>query len=82
VNFLAGGGYNLMGINLAATFAGAEDHLSGEYVLVLWENQVNPIIRGRELLGVPKLFADIPAPDRIGDDWRVHASENGRPLLQ
>jgi acetoacetate decarboxylase len=82
VNFLAGGGYNLMGINLAATFAGAEYQLSGEYVLVLWENQVNPIIRGRELLGVPKLFADIPAPDRIGDDWRVHASENGRPLLE
>ncbi len=74
VNFLAGGGYNLMGVDLAATFAGAEDRVSGEYALVLWENQGDPIIRGRELLGIPKLFGDIPDPYRIGDHWRVQLS--------
>ena len=82
VNFLAGGGYNLMGINLAAAFAGIEDHVSGEFVLVMWENQVNPIIRGRELLGMPKLFADIPDPDRIGDNLARASLRERSPLAR
>ena len=82
VNFLAGGGYNLMGLNLAAYFNGKQDQVRGDYALVLWENDTHPIIRGRELLGVPKLFGDIPDPYRIGDTWRVQTSENGHLLLE
>ena len=40
------------------------------------------MIRGRELLGVPKLLAEVPDPVREGGDWRVAARENDRVLLQ
>jgi acetoacetate decarboxylase len=82
VNFLAGGSYNLIGINLAAFFDGKRDQVKGNYSLVMWENNTVAITRGRELLGVPKMFADIPDPYRIEDDWRVQASENGHVLLE
>jgi acetoacetate decarboxylase len=82
VDFLAGGGYNLMGVNLAAVFKGKQDHVRGNYAAVLWENNTIPIVLGRELLGAPKLFGDIPDPFRVGDDWRVQTSDGGRILLE
>ena len=82
VKFLAGGGYNLMGVDLATFFNGRQDQLAGNYSLVMWENLMNPVMRGRELLGVPKLLADVPDPSRKGDDWRVYASENDHVLLE
>lgn len=82
VDFLAGGGYNLMGVNLAAVFNGREDHITGNFAAVLWENLTIPITLGRELLGCPKLYGDIPDPFRLGDDWRVQTSENGHILVE
>ncbi len=82
VDFLVGGGYNLMGVNLAAVFNGRHDHIQGNYAAVLWENNTIPITLGRELLGAPKVYGDIPDPFRIGDDWRVQTSHNGRLLLE
>jgi acetoacetate decarboxylase len=82
VNFLAGGCYSMMGLNLATYFNGSQDQVIGDYSLVLWENHIFPILRGRELLGVPKLLADIPDPDRVGDDWCVQTSEQGHLLLE
>jgi len=81
VNFLAGGGYNLLGIDLAAVFHGKNETLPGQFALVLWENHMTPIIRGRELLGLPKLFAEIPDPVQAETRWDVWASEDGTHLV-
>ncbi|MBI4767673.1 MAG: acetoacetate decarboxylase family protein [Deltaproteobacteria bacterium] len=43
VAWLAGGCYNLIGVNVSAVFKGQEDHLSGSYCLVMWENLTDPI---------------------------------------
>jgi acetoacetate decarboxylase len=82
VNFLAGGGYNLLGVNLSAHFNGRRDQVTGNFALVLWENDTHPIIRGRELLGLPKLFGEIPDPFRRDDLWQMQVSENGRLLVE
>ncbi len=82
VDFLAGGGYNIFGINLPAVFNGHKDSIAGNYAFVLWENNTIPILLGRELLGVPKVYGDIPDPSRIGNDWRAHVSENGNLLAE
>ena len=60
LSFMAGGGYRLATFQVSARFDGKQDHLEGDYILVMFENQTMPIIGGREDLGVPKLFADIP----------------------
>ena len=49
-------------------FKGESEQLVGSYALVVWENLADPILRGRELQGIPKVFADIPD----------HALRNGK----
>jgi len=82
VDFLAGGGYNLVQVNLAAVFAGKKDHVAGDYAAVLWENDPVPVMLGRELLGAPKLFAEIPDPWFVGDTWRWYCAEYGVRLIE
>ena len=82
VNFLAGAGYNMIGVDLATVFHGKQDVLEGDFSLVLWENQMNPVLRGREILGVPKLLADVPDPQPSSERWQVHAAENGHVLME
>jgi acetoacetate decarboxylase len=60
VAWLAGGGYNLIGVNVSAVFKGQVDHLVGSYCLVIWENLTDPILTGREIEGMPKIYAEIP----------------------
>ncbi len=82
VDFMAGGGYNIVGINLAAVFNGKKDHVSGAYSAVLWENDTFPILIGRELLGAPKLFAEIPDPWVEGNRRHFYCSEYGTKLIE
>jgi len=74
VDFMAGRGYNIVGVNLSVVFNGKKDQLAGNYAVLLWENDTQPILQGRELLGTPKIFADIPDPQQEGNDWRFHCS--------
>ena len=82
VDFMAGGGYNIVGINLAAVFKGKKDRVAGTYSAVLWENDTYPILIGRELLGAPKLYAEIPDPWIEGNHWRFYCAEYGTPLIE
>ena len=53
LDFMAGGGYNIAAVQVSARFDGNQDHLEGDYTLVMFENETWPIIGGREDLGVP-----------------------------
>jgi acetoacetate decarboxylase len=59
LDFMAGGEYRLAAVQVAALFTGEQDQIAGDYNVVMFENKTWPIIGGRELLGVPKLHADI-----------------------
>jgi hypothetical protein len=59
VDWLAGGGYNLVGVNVAATYRGEVDTVSGGYCVILWEDATEPILTGREQTGIPKVYADV-----------------------
>lgn len=67
IDFMAGGGYILAAIQVSAKFNGEKDHIEGDYIIVMFENQTWPIICGREDLGIPKLFADV-SPIKIYSD--------------
>ncbi|MDH3491597.1 MAG: acetoacetate decarboxylase family protein [Gammaproteobacteria bacterium] len=81
VDWLAGRGYNLISVNAAADFHGEKDQLPGTFALVIWENLADPILSGREMTGIPKIFADIP--DHVIEDgvWRCSASHFGSTIL-
>lgn len=81
VDWLAGHGYNLIGVNAAAVFRGEEETLAGNYTLVMWENLADPILTGRELQGIPKIYADIQDHSVIDGDWHTTAAHFGHRIL-
>jgi acetoacetate decarboxylase len=81
VDWLAGYGYNLIGINASVVFNGEKDKLAGFFTLVMWENLTDPILTGRECQGIPKIYADIPDHSVIAGQWRVNASHFGHKIL-
>ena len=82
VDWLAGRGYNLISVNAAAHFEGEQDQLTGNFTLVVWENLTDPILTGRELTGIPKIYADIPDHTIVDGMWRCSASHFGNTILE
>ncbi len=81
VDWMAGANYNLLGVNAAVRFNGKNDQIDGQFCLVLWENDTDPILRGRELQGIPKIFADIEDPAIIDGTWNTNASLRGHKIV-
>ena len=81
IDWLAGHGYNLIAVSAAVDFAGETGLLSGNYTLVMWENLADPILTGRELQGIPKIYADIPDHSVIAGRWRSSASHFGHKIV-
>ena len=82
VEWLAGRSYNLIGVNASVKFKGKEDQLEGALTLAMWENLTDPILTGREIKGIPKIFADIPDHQINNGQWRANASHFGNQILQ
>jgi len=78
LEWLAGRGYNTLGVKLPATFTGTRDVATGQFLAVLWENLADPILTGRDELGFAKLYAEIPPPrvfrgtETHGAGWLGH----------
>lgn len=62
IEWLAGRGYNTLGVSFPVVFTGQVDHVTGNFLTVLWENLTDPIITGREELGYAKIYCELPAP--------------------
>ncbi len=82
VDWLAGRGYNLIEVITPVVFEGEQDRLRGHYTLVIWENLADPILTGREVQGMPKLFAEIPDHNSQHDEWRTSASHFGHQIVE
>jgi hypothetical protein len=67
IPWLAGRGYNLALVSWPAVFRGAEDTEVGRFAAVLFESFADPIITGRDELGHPKIYCEIP-PLIVSDD--------------
>jgi acetoacetate decarboxylase len=82
VDWLAGHGYNLIAVNAAVVFKGEKETLAGTYTLVMWENLADPILTGRELQGIPKIYADIQDHREIDGEWLTNASHFGHQIVE
>lgn len=81
IEWLAGRGYNMLGVRIPATFHGEKDEVSGSFLCVLWENLTDPILTGRDELGVPKIWCELPEPVETDGVTRVTASWLGFKFL-
>jgi hypothetical protein len=81
VDWLAGRGYNLISVNAAVVFEGDQEVLEGSFALVVWENLADPILSGREMTGIPKIFADIDDHTVSDGEWHCRASHFGSAIV-
>ena len=81
IEWLAGRGYNTLGVSFPVRYEGEVDHLSGNFLTVLWENLADPILTGREELGFAKIYCELPAPTRLRGQHHVIASWLGFKFL-
>jgi hypothetical protein len=56
VGWLAGRGHNVLSVDVPVSYR----EVMGMATIVVWENLADPIITGREELGIAKLYAEIP----------------------
>ena len=82
IEWLAGRGYNTLGVSFPARFQGQEDDVSGSFLTALWENLADPIITGREELGFAKIYCELPPPTVLNGNYRLTASWMGFQFLE
>ena len=73
IEWLAGRGYNTLGVSFPAEYAGRRDRARGPFLAVLWENLADPILTGREQLGFSKIYCGIPPPVVLKGETRCTA---------
>ena len=81
LGWLAGRGYNFINVSTPIVFEGKTDIVTGDFSLCVWESKADPIMTGREEVGMPKLFADIPDPRETDGRWECTANWEGFPFL-
>ena len=81
IEWLAGRGYNILGVSFPAIFNGKEDHAVGDLLTVLWENLADPIVTGREELGYSKIYCELPEPTVYRGETHCIASWLGFKFL-
>jgi acetoacetate decarboxylase len=82
VEWMAGGGYNLVAVNVPVRFDGEVDRVEGGFSLVVWENKVTPILPGREATGIPKIGAQIEEARHLPGRWAAEAAYEGNAFLE
>lgn len=73
IAWLAGRGYNTLGVSFPAEYVGTRDRARGPFLAVLWENLADPILTGREQLGFSKIYCAIPPPVVLNGETRCTA---------
>ncbi len=81
IEWLAGRGYNILGVTFPARYQGQEEVVDGNFLSVLWENLTDPIITGREELGYPKIYCELPRPVTLRGRHHISASWLGFRFL-
>ncbi|KAF1971864.1 FAD binding domain-containing protein [Bimuria novae-zelandiae CBS 107.79] len=82
LEWLGGHGYNHFGLYIHGIEYTNEngEKVTGTYLPVLFENLADPIISGREELGMPKVYSSLDVT-RVADTWRLTAGWMGNSFL-
>jgi len=82
IDYLAGRGYEEIVVAINARHEHEGTVIRAPYVVAVWVNEIPAILSGREALGYPKLFADIPQVLEFDGQIRFEASEYGNKFLE
>ena len=82
LQWLAGRGYNTLGVRFPVTVSTGEQSVRGPFLTVLWENLADPILTGREELGFAKLYCELPPPTGLPGITTCRASWDGHTFCE
>ena len=82
LQWLAGRGYNTLGVRFPIAVAVDQSRVQGPFLSVLWENLADPILTGREELGFAKLYCELPPPTLLGGTTTCRASWDGHGFCE
>lgn len=82
IEWLAGRGYNTLGVSFPVEYRGNRDRARGPFLAVLWENLADPILTGREQLGFSKIYCAIPPPSVQNGETRCTADWLGFRFME
>ncbi len=82
IEWLAGRGYNVLGVTFKVAFNGNKDKAEGPFLTVLWENLTDPILTGREQIGFSKIYCELPDPVVCHGETHLTASWLGFRFLE
>lgn len=82
LEWLAGRGYSLLGVKFPVRYDGPGESLRGPFLSVLWENRVEPILTGREELGYPKVYCELPPARVLRGERHLAASWEGHTFIE
>jgi acetoacetate decarboxylase len=80
VDYLGGRGYHELTVGVSSSFDHSGTSRRGSFMLVVWVDDARAIMVGRELMGYPKLQAELPPVSRTKDGCRYSVSEYGSTL--
>lgn len=81
LDWMGGRGYNIVSVYVSAVYRRNGQSLEAPFSLVIWESDCAPIIAGREYMGAPKLYGQIPDADVGAGDFGFECNEYGSRLV-
>ncbi len=83
IAWLAGKSYALLTVNIPVTSGSTlDDPIKGAFMCAIWENEMDPILTGREQLGFCKILCEIEPPRQKDKAFTIVAKEYGREFLK
>jgi len=80
--WMGGRNYNIVNVSANVQTASDLEPLSARYTLAIWESDPAPVLAGREVMGSPKLYAQIPDADVLGTSHRFTCTEYSALLVE
>ena len=80
--WMGGRDYQIVSVRVTSTYTGDSEQVVRPFALVIWESDYAPVVAGRELMGAPKLVADIPPVELGPDDHGFECREYGTALVR
>lgn len=82
IQWLAGRSYNVLSYSFPCRFKGQRDDVTAQFKAVLWEGLPDPVVSGREDLGFPKLWCELPDPRFLDGRHNFEANWQGFRLFE
>ena len=82
MTWMGGRDYQIVSARVTSTYDADPDQAVRPFAFVIWESDYAPVVAGRELMGAPKLVAELAPVNVAGHDHTFECREYGTLLVK